>query len=298
MTQQPSPDATAGDVFSTQPIVEEVDPYGNLVVDSIDTVTAARGDVGTSTLLGGNLTVTMVDGVARFVGLSYNKAESMDITFTTKAAGISAATSDAILIGPTTASQLIIHQQPATTATAGQSFGTQPVVYEEDQFGNLETGDSSTQVTAMLASGTGPLQGTITVTLSGGVARFSNLADDRAETITLDFGAGLLLSAASNAIVVGPWRRQQAGHRTGLLDHRHGRPAARRPHLRRHRGTPTATSRPATTPRRSPSRWPPAPAELLGTTTVTVQDGVATFPGLSDTVAGTISGFRSPPATA
>ena len=46
------------------------------------------------------------------------------------------------------------------TATAGVAFATQPVVYEEDQFGNVETTDSTTKVTATLASGSGPLQGT------------------------------------------------------------------------------------------------------------------------------------------
>ena len=30
------------------------------------------------------------------------------------------------------------------TATAGQAFGTQPVIYEEDRYGNLETGDNTT----------------------------------------------------------------------------------------------------------------------------------------------------------
>ena len=86
----------------------------------------------------------------------------------------------------------MIHTQPSATATAGQPFATQPVIYEEDQYGNLETGDNSTVVTASLASGTGPLQGTTTVTVSGGVATFTNLADNTAETISLNFTSGSL----------------------------------------------------------------------------------------------------------
>src|SRR5262249_17756678 len=72
VSQQPSPTATAGQVFATQPVVEVVDAYGNPVAgDSTDTVTAAVGNLGTSTLLGNKLTVTLVDGVATFGGLSY-----------------------------------------------------------------------------------------------------------------------------------------------------------------------------------------------------------------------------------
>ena len=37
---------------------------------STSTVTAARGPVGTGSLQGGNLTVTLVNGVATFNGLS------------------------------------------------------------------------------------------------------------------------------------------------------------------------------------------------------------------------------------
>ena len=61
------------------------------------------------------------------------------------------------------------------------------MIYEEDVFGNLITTDNSTIVTASIASGAGPLQGTTSVTMTGGIATFTNLADDTAETITLAF---------------------------------------------------------------------------------------------------------------
>ena len=100
--------------------------------------------------------------------------------------------------------QLVVHTQPSSTATAGAAFLTQPVIYEEDQNGNLETGDNSTVVTVSLESGTGPLQGTLTATVSGGVATFTNLADDTAETLSLEFTSGSLTSATSGNIVVSP----------------------------------------------------------------------------------------------
>ena len=145
VTQQPSATATAGVAFTTQPVVKEEDQYGNVVTtDSTSTVTAARGGVGTASLQGSNLTVTLVNGVATFAGLSYNKAETMDLGFTTNASGVSSTSSSNILVSPAAASQLVIAQQPSATATVGQPFATQPVVYEEDQFGNIETGDNST----------------------------------------------------------------------------------------------------------------------------------------------------------
>ena len=94
-------------------------------------------------------------------------------------------TSDNFAVSPAVAARLVIHTQPSATAIAGQAFAIQPAVYEEDRFGNLETGDNSTMVTASASGGTGTLQGTTTATVSGGVATFANLGDDTAETISL-----------------------------------------------------------------------------------------------------------------
>ena len=95
----------------------------------------------------------------------------------------------------------MLHTQPSSTASAGVVFATQPVVYEEDRYGNLETGDDHTVVSASLATGTGPLQGTTTATVSGGIATFTNLADDLAEIISLGFASGQL-NIVSHPIVV------------------------------------------------------------------------------------------------
>ena len=289
ITQQPSPNATAGQVFSTQPVVKEEDPYGNVINgDSTSSVTAARGDVGTSTLLGDNLTVTLVKGVAAFSGLSYNKAEATDIDFTSSVNGIGAVTSNQVVVGPTTASQLVISQQPSKTAMVGQSFPTQPVVDEEDQFGNLETGDSTTQVTAILASGTGPLQGPATVTVSGGVARFGGLYDNRAETITLDFGSGTLLSAASNPIVVGAAAASKLVIQTEpSATATAGQAFAVQPVLDILDANGNVESSDNTT--QVTVSLASGSGTLLGTTTVTVKGGIATFTDLDDKTAGPIT---------
>jgi hypothetical protein len=104
-------------------------------------------------------------------------------------------------VSPAAASLLVLHTQPSSSATAGVAFTTQPVVYEEDHYGNLETSDSHTVVSASLAAGSGPLQGTTTATASGGIATFANLADNTVETISLEFISDHL-SKASDSIVV------------------------------------------------------------------------------------------------
>ena len=109
-----------------------------------------------------------------------------------------------LTVNPASASQLVIDIQPAGPAVVGQPFATQPVVYLEDPYHNLETGDNTTTVTAGLAVGSGPLLGTTTVTVSGGIATFAGLADASAESLKLSFTGGAITQAVSNPITVSP----------------------------------------------------------------------------------------------
>jgi predicted outer membrane repeat protein len=106
------------------------------------------------------------------------------------------------LAGP--AAQLVIHNQPSGTATAGSPFSTQPVVYVADRYGNLVTDDDTTQVTASLRVGAGPLLGSTTATASGGIASFTNLQDNKAETIILLFTAPALFKTQSSPTTINP----------------------------------------------------------------------------------------------
>jgi hypothetical protein len=87
VTRQPA-GAVVGVPFAVQPVVTLLDAFGNPVIDSADTVTAARG-FGTG-VLGGPLTVTMVNGVATFSGLLYDRVGTFDIVFTTSAGAFTA----------------------------------------------------------------------------------------------------------------------------------------------------------------------------------------------------------------
>ena len=145
--------------------------------------------------------MTVSKGVAKFTNLSDRKAETITLAFT--GGGLVQATSSSITVSPAAASKLVIASQP-TTATAGLAFSPAPVVDEVDAYGNLETGDSSTTVSVALTSGAGRLRGSTQVTVSQGVANFSNLFDDQAGTIKLKFTGGALTSATSAAIAVNP----------------------------------------------------------------------------------------------
>ena len=198
---QPSSTATAGQAFSVQPLVYEEDPFGNLETGDNTTVVSVTPKGGTGRLQGAT-SVTVKGGVATFTNVADDTAQTVSLDL--DGGGLTSATSNPIVVSPAAASQWVIHAQPSSTATAGQPFAAQPVVDEEDPFGNAETGDNSTVVSAALASGAGPLQGTITVTVAAGVATFTNLGDNVAGTITLEFTGNSLTSGPSDPIVIDP----------------------------------------------------------------------------------------------
>ena len=168
-------------------------------------------------------------------------------------------TSHSLTVTQPASAKLIVETPPSGTATAGIAFTTQPVIYEEDQNGNLETGDNSTVVTVSLASGAGPLQGTFTATVVGGIATFTNLGDNTAETITLKFSSGNLDTATTRrASSSAPPRPASSSSRNSRRPRR--RPARPSPPSRSSRKrTSTATSSRATAPHRH--RGARAPSE-------------------------------------
>ena len=198
---QPSQTATAGDAFLTQPVIYEEDAFGNILTGDNSTVVTAYLGSGAGPL-SGSVAATLKAGVATFSNLAADTVGSITLQFT--AAGVTSIPTVPIVISPAAASKFVIRTQPSAGATAGQAFAIQPAIALEDSFGNLETSDNSTQVTASIASGAGPLQGIALATLSGGIGSFTNLADDIAGTITLQFTAGDVKSSPTSSIVVSP----------------------------------------------------------------------------------------------
>ena len=199
---------TAGVVAGTITVVLE-DPYGNAVNAGTGGLTLNLNTTSSGGTFWNTADTATISSVTIAAGSSatsfrYDDTVAGAPTITAAASGLTSATQQET-VKPAAASQWVIVAQPSATATAGQMFATQPVVYEEDQFGNLETSDNSTQVTAALNSGSGPLLGTTTVTVVGGVATFTNLADNSAETSALDFNSSNHLPAViSNTVTINP----------------------------------------------------------------------------------------------
>ena len=231
VTQQPPASLIAGTSFGLT--VQAEDSSGNLNSSFNGTVTVALASDPSDATLGGTLTATASNGVATFYGLTLNTAAS-GYKLQVSSNGVDSATTNAITVTPAAASKLAIQTQPSATATAGQAFATQPAVEEVDQYGNVETGDNSTVITAELSSGAGPLQGTTTATVSDGVAAFTNLADNKAGSIALKFTGGVFTSAPTSSIVVSPAAASKLRDRDGAAGDSHRRvrpsPASRSSH--------------------------------------------------------------------
>ncbi len=282
---EPSGSATAGQPFAIQPVIFEEDQFGNLVTTDNSTVLTASLSIGDGPLHG-TTSVTVVGGVATFSDLSDNTAETISLDFSGD--GLIVGPSTNIVVKPATPSTLLIHIQPAGTATAGQAFTRQPVIYEEDRFGNLETGDDNTLVTASLASGAGPLRGTTVLPLSGGVASFTDLADNLAETISLEFTAGIMATPESLSVAVSPAAPSKLViSRPPSTTATAGKPFAAQPVIFEEDQFGNIETGDSTT--RVTASLATGAGPLGGTTMETLSAGVATFAGLEDNKAGTIA---------
>ena len=152
--------------------------------------------------LGGTLTVTASSGVATFIGLSLDSAGT---GYTIQIKGSSmATTSSAMSVSPAAASQVVVTSQPTATATAGTTFGLTATA--EDGYGNIETGFNGSLTVALGADPTGgQLQGPLTVQANSGVAVFAGLSLDQAGTgYTIQVSGNGLTPALSNFLSVSP----------------------------------------------------------------------------------------------
>jgi hypothetical protein len=157
------------------------------------TLSIASGPQGAA--MGGTLTVTAVNGIARFAGITFT--ESGTYTLTADSDGLTPFTSAGITVNAASASHLVFAQQPGS-ALAGGSIGT-VVVDIEDQYGNLAVGDSSVVTLAGVS-----LTGTLTKNAHNGVATFTGLAIDRAGVSSLTATDGGLAPVTSVPITTSP----------------------------------------------------------------------------------------------
>jgi uncharacterized delta-60 repeat protein len=167
VTQGPS-SVTAGAPFSLT--VEAEDSSGNLLSSYEGPITLALAVDPGGSALGGTLTVTAVDGVATFTGLTLTAVDSgyvLDVS----GAGLVEGLTGGIAVTPAAASQVVITQEPPSSVTAGWTFGLLATI--EDPYGNVVT-NATNAVSVALANNPGgaSLGGKLTVTPNQGVADF------------------------------------------------------------------------------------------------------------------------------
>ena len=202
-------------VFTTQPIngtagaalssvvLSIEDQFGN--VESGDGSSVSIAASGPGALTGTSTTsVTAVKGVATFSNLTLDTAGSYTLKASDTTDSLTSAASNSFTISPAAATQLVFSTQPIG-GTAGVAISS-VVLSIEDQFGNVESGDSSS--VSVAASGPAALTGTSTTSVHAvkGVVTFSNLTLDAAGGYTLKASdtTDNLTSAASNSFTISP----------------------------------------------------------------------------------------------
>ncbi len=196
--------STGGVAPASQPVIEARNIGGfvdtNFVGNVQAAITTGTGTAGAT--LSGTMTVAAVAGVATFTDLSIDLAGTgYTLTFTSGALTLAVSNPFDITVGPGVALRLMT--QPGA-ANAGAVIPQQPVVAVEDAGGNLLLTDNTTQVSAAIATGTGGavLSGASTLTVTAGVATFTDLAINLAGTYTLEFTATGLTTATSTPFVI------------------------------------------------------------------------------------------------
>ena len=142
-----------------------------------------------SPTLGGTLTVSAVNGVVTFSGLTLNQPGSYALSVTGN--GLAGTATDPFDV-TTTATQLVATTQPPAAVTAGAAFGM--AISAEDASGNVDIGFND-NVTLTLSNnpGSATLGGTLTMRAVNGVATFSDLTLDNT-------GSGYTLQATSSGL--------------------------------------------------------------------------------------------------
>ena len=192
---------TSGGVVTGSPAVTVVDAGGNVVSAHPTTAVTVTSSTGT---IGGTTSSNTSSGVATFSAATLSGLVSVSHTLTFSASGLSSATSSTFSITAGAAAGLAIQTQPVGGVAIGTSLATQPVVRVVDAAGNVKTSDSSTVITAAIATGSSFASlASNTATASSGVATFSGLKVNGAGgSFTVTFSATGLGSVTSSSFSI------------------------------------------------------------------------------------------------
>tara|TARA_R110000868_G_scaffold304437_11_gene565161 strand:- start:3608 stop:8617 length:5010 start_codon:yes stop_codon:yes gene_type:complete len=197
ISTQPSSSSVAGTILGTQPIVQILDTYGNIVTtDNFTQITANRTS-GTGALQG-TKTVTVVNGVATFTNLSHNVANDIDISFS--ASGFSDIISNTLTINHAPAEGLEFTTQPSN----GNRNAAVPTIEVQviDAFSNpVDTVGLTVDLT--INSGTGNISNGSISTNSSGIASYTTVQFNQVGLKSLIASStGLSNSPASNNFTI------------------------------------------------------------------------------------------------
>jgi autotransporter-associated beta strand protein len=193
-------DVVAGSTFSIT--VYAMDPYGNVDPTFNGNVTLALANNPSGATLGGTLTQATAWGEATFSDLTLDMLGSGYTLTATSSPPLTSAMS-----APFAATdQLVVTTQPPDNVTAGAPFGL--VVTAEDGLGNVDASYSGS-VTVTCYDQT--LGGTTTVTAVDGVATFSGLTLNRANSYEFLDASGNGLQDVYTIFTVNPATATQLG---------------------------------------------------------------------------------------
>ncbi len=142
------------------------------------------------------ITTQAVNGVATFDESSFTSAGS----FKLYVSDLTLQAMEPITI-KSAATHLVFSWQPRSNPVGGTVVCN---VLLEDDHGNLVTNDSSTVTVALSGAGGGSLQGTVSVPVVGGLASFNGLSVDQAGNYKLVATDGTLTAATSSAFTITP----------------------------------------------------------------------------------------------
>ena len=278
ITTQPEAGAS-GATLTQQPVVRIADQYGNTVTSSsasVSVTSSAGGVVGGSQASGKAASA----GVATFTDLTFAGTVGANYRLTFASAGLASATSELISVtGPGTATKLAFTGQPSTVQ-AGALISPAVQVSVQDSAGNTVAGATDAISLAIGTNpGSGTLSGTVVTNAVNGVATASNLSINKTGVgYTLTAASGSLTSATSSTFNV------TAGDPAGLVVTRNassptgaGSAFTTAPQVSVRDGSGNVLTTDDTT---IISAGVSSGGTLIGTTSVQVVNGTATFTGL------------------
>lgn len=194
-------------VWSTQPVVQVLDVNGNLVSNdssTVVTITKASGPTGT---LNGPVSVQVVNGVATFTGLSIASNDpaqagtyNLDINATNPDVVSFTTISHPLTINANgmVASRLLFHVQPASTSVNASLASFQVRVVDANGYLCSACSNSITIGYYYGSPSTGSMNGTAVRAAVGGIATFTGISFTTAGAKQIDATAAGVTTAYSN----------------------------------------------------------------------------------------------------